>query len=99
MKSIIDLASEYPELSVNIKLCDLLESNRQLIRETKEELEKQISEAKEESYPTIDEVATMLNVNKTTLWRWAKRNYLIPVEVGGKRRYRMSDIKRILEGK
>ena len=33
-----------------------------------------------------------------TLWRWAKVGYLVPINVGGKRRYRMSDVKRILEG-
>jgi len=30
------------------------------------------------------------------LWRWAKRGYLVPIEVGGKRRYRMSEVKAIL---
>ncbi len=38
-------------------------------------------------------------VGKTTLWRWAKQKYLTPVEIGGKRRYKMSEVKRLLEGK
>ena len=99
MKNLIDLANEYPELTVSIKLSDLIECNRQLIRETKNELEKQMADSNKESYPSIDEVATMLSVNKTTLWRWAKRNYLNPVEIGGKRRYRMSDVKKLLNSK
>lgn len=99
MKNLVILAREFPELTINVKLNDLLECNRHLIKETKEELEKQIAEANEESYPTVDEVATMLGVSKTTLWRWAKLKYLTPVEIGGKRRYKMSDVKRLLEGK
>lgn len=99
MKNLVILANEYPELTINIKLCDLLECNRQLIKETKDELTKQITETNEESYPTVDEVVSILNVSKTTLWRWAKLKYLAPVEIGAKRRYRMSDVKRLLDGK
>lgn len=99
MSKIYELAKDFPELTINVKLSDLIECNRQLIKETKDELEKQITEANEESYPTVDEVATMLGVGKTTLWRWAKQKYLTPVEIGGKRRYKMSDVKRLLEGK
>jgi len=43
-------------------------------------------------------VAEMLDVDKSTLWRWAKIGYLVPINVGGKRRYRMSDVNRILNG-
>lgn len=98
MKNLVILVNDFPELTVNVKLSDLLESNRQLIKETKEELTQQIAEANEESYPTVDEVSSILGVSKTTLWRWAKQNYLHPVEVGGKRRYKMSDVKRLLQG-
>ncbi len=99
MSKIYALAKDYPELTIHVKLSDLIESNRQLIKETKEELEIQIAEANQESYPTVDEVATILRVNKTTLWRWNKQNYLSPVEIGGKRRYKMSDVKKLLNGK
>lgn len=99
MKNLVILANEYPELTINVKLSDLLESNRQLINETRDQLEQQIIESKEESYPTVDEVVSLLGVSKTTLWRWSKEKYLNPVEIGGKRRYRMSDIKKLLEGK
>lgn len=99
MSKIYELVKDYPELTINVKLSDLLECNRQLIKETKEELEIQIAESNQESYPTVDEVATILRVNKTTLWRWSKQNYLNPLEIGGKRRYKMSDVKKLLNGK
>ena len=38
----------------------------------------------------------MLGVDKSTLWRWSKQNYLAPIEVGGKRVYKVSDVKQIL---
>ena len=39
----------------------------------------------------------LLDVSKTTMWRWKQRGYLVPVRVGGNDRYRMSDIKSIIE--
>lgn len=98
MNKIYELANEYPELTINVKLSDLIECNRQLIKETRDQLEQQIAEANAESYPTVDEVVSMLGVSKTTLWRWAKQRYLNPVEIGGKRRYKMSDVKKLLQG-
>ena len=39
-----------------------------------------------------------INVDLSTLWRWDKAGYLKHVEIGGKRRYKMSEVKRILNG-
>ena len=36
------------------------------------------------------------SIDASTLWRWRKRGYLVPVSIGGKRRYRLSEIKKIL---
>lgn len=44
---------------------------------------------------TIDEAAKLLSVSKMTLYRWDKNGYLKKVEIGGKRRYRKSDIERL----
>ncbi|KAB3719411.1 helix-turn-helix domain-containing protein, partial [Phocaeicola vulgatus] len=40
----------------------------------------------------------MCDVCDTTLWHWSKKNYLKPVKVGNKVRYRQSDIQKILGG-
>ncbi len=45
MKNLVILANEFPELTINVKLSDLFECNRQLIKETKEELTQQIAAA------------------------------------------------------
>ncbi len=79
-------------------VADLIECNEALIARTKQELEQMLTDAATETYPSVAKVAEMLEVDKSTLWRWAKCGYLVPIDVGGKRRYRMSDVRAILEG-
>ena len=44
---------------------------------------------------TIVEAAKLLSVSKMTLYRWDQNGILKKVEIGGKRRYRKSDIERL----
>ncbi len=44
---------------------------------------------------TIDEAAKLLSVSKMTLYRWDQNGILKKVEIGGKCRYRKSDIERL----
>jgi len=53
---------------------------------------------KTDRYLTIKQAAERLGVTKTTLWRWEKENYLLPVRFGSKVRYRESDIIALMEG-
>lgn len=96
MSKLLELAEERRNIIISISLSDLIECNEELIRRTKIELEQQITDAASETYPSIKKVAEILDVDKSTLWRWAKSGYLVPIEIGGKRRYRMSDVNRIL---
>ena len=75
---------------------DLLLFSNQLISRAKHELSTAIAEAKKEKYLTKEEVKKMCDVCDTTLW--SKKNYLKPVKVGNKVRYRQSDIQKILGG-
>lgn len=84
------------DLSVTIKLSDLLQFANHLIHSAKEELESAVLAKNKEVYVTPDEAKVQLHVDRSTLWRWAKTGYLIPVEVGGKRLYKQSDIDAIL---
>ena len=45
---------------------------------------------------SIDEAAKLLSVSKMTLYRWDKNGYLKKMEIGGKRRYRLSDIEKLV---
>ena len=52
----------------------------------------------EETYYNTREVRELLNVCDGTLNLWAKRGYLVPIKVGNKNMYAMSDVHRIQTG-
>lgn len=85
-------------LTVSIGVTELREWHKEVISETRRELEQAVLSDKAESYPTVKQVAEMLNVDNTTLWRWNKKGYLKTIEFGGGRRYKMSDVKAIMNG-
>lgn len=84
-------------VSITVSASDLLQFANHLIRTTKEELENTLLAKQKETYITPDEAKVQLHVDRSTLWRWAKTGYLIPVEVGGKRLYKQSNIDIILD--
>ena len=94
----MDIAEQYPELNITVKASDLIKAIDYCVSRTKQELELQITDAKAETYPSPKRVSEILDVDLSTLWRWNKRGYLCHTEVGGKRRYKMSDVNAILKG-
>lgn len=94
--SIQEIIKSGANVSITIGTNDLLQFANHLIRTTKEELESTILTKRKEIYVTPDETSTQLRVDRSTLWRWSKTGYLIPIEVGGKRLYKQSDIDNIL---
>jgi len=92
------LAQCAPAINLTITASDLKNFAALLIAETKAELEQSISDSKAETYLSSEKVMQMMEISKTTLWRWKQRGYLVPVRVGGNERYRLSDIKKIMEG-
>jgi hypothetical protein len=93
-----ELIKDGTNITVSIEINDLREWHKEVIEDTKKELEEVVMSDKLETYPSPKQVSEILNVDASTLWRWKKKGYLIPAEVGGKRRYRMSDVKKILNG-
>lgn len=85
-------------MTIAVKLNDLVEFGNILISNVKSELAQTIADQKSETYLSIERVMEMLGVCRGTLWRWQKVGYLVPINVGGKRRYRKSDVMRIIEG-
>lgn len=63
-----------------------------------EQMKTDIAEESTETYLTTLEVRELLHVCDGTLITWAKRGYLIPVKVGGKKRFAKSDVMKILSG-
>ena len=93
---IIELAKACPDAIISVKVSDLIKANEALIARTKEQLEQIITDQSVETYPSRKKVAELLDVNLSTLWRWAKQGLLVPIEVGGRLRYKMSDGRRML---
>ena len=55
-----------------------------------------MKEERQERYLTRSEAAQTLNVDVSTLWRWAKNGILVPVKMGKKTYYRESDVKKAM---
>ena len=94
--NIYDFLQSNSGVNITVNAGQLVEAIEYCINKTVREFDQRITDANTETYPSPDQVSKMLDVDKSSLWRWAKKGYLVPLEIGGKRRYRMSDIKRIL---
>ena len=94
--NIYDFLQSNSGVNITVNAGQLVEAIDYCINKTRRDLEQLITDANTETYPSTDQVSKILDVDKSTLWRWRKQGYLIPLEVGGKRRYKMSDVKRIL---
>ena len=98
---LIQLAEQYPGLTISVSLDDLLTAGRTLRDEI---LDSRDSPApvlpapvkEEDDLLTKKEALQKLGVSVTTLWRWAQDGYLTPIKVGIQVRYRLSDINAIL---
>lgn len=96
--SIAELLKKDANITLAISINDLREWHKEVIQDTRKELEDAVVSDKAETYPSAKQVSDILSVDLSTLWRWEKKGYLVPVNVGGKRRYKMSEVKQILEG-
>jgi hypothetical protein len=97
MTSVIDLVKQFPDLNLTVKAVDLIEMIDYCVGRTRTELEQVLTDSSSETYPSRQEVADILDVDLSTLHRWNKMGYLKSIRVGGKCKYRMSDVKKILE--
>jgi hypothetical protein len=96
--NIQELLKTDADFTVSIGIKDLRVWHSEVIEDTRRKLEEVVLSDKAETYHSPNQVSEMLGADLTTLWRWAKKGYLVPVEVGGKRKYRMSDLRAILNG-
>jgi len=93
--TIEEILNSGANITLTIKSTDLKEFADCLVKRTagtiKESFIKQ-----DEDYLTVHEASKLLHVDKSTLWRWAKNGYLSPIEIGGRRLYRKSDVDVLL---
>ena len=82
-----------------ISRSNLDRSRREPLAEARQDFEREraaIAEEKKEEFLTPEMVKTLLRISESTLYRMAKAKILIPVFVGGQKRYRRSDLDKIL---
>jgi len=96
MSNIQEIINSGANVSITIGIDDLKECVLSLFENERKKLEQTIIAEKEETYSSLKQVSVMLGVDKSTLWRWKNKGYLVPIEVGGKRVYKMSDVKKML---
>jgi len=89
-----NLLQNEPNTILAIRADQMCEAIDYAILKAKSEFEqKQIPE----QYLTPKQAAGKLDVALSTLWRYDKQGYLSPVAIGGKRRYKLSDVNKILK--
>lgn len=96
--NLYDLLSDNTSLNITINAGQLIEAIDYCIDKTREEPGQQGKDIENGTCLSAGQATQILDVNTGTLRRWNKSGYLCPVTTGGKRRYRVSDIKKILEG-
>ena len=97
---ILDILQSGADVTINVKSSDLKEFGRYLIDTATQETKERIREDEEDILLTVDEVMKRLGIkDRTTLWRWHKKGYLVPVKAGKKLLYRLSQIDHILNSK
>ena len=80
-------------ISITVGISDLEEFGLSLIEEGRAMGR---AERVQETYLTTDEVAKMLGVSKSMLWRWNKNGYLKHTKCGRRPFYKKSDIDKIM---
>lgn len=70
---------------------------REAIKNMANDIAEQFLPKKREEYLSTKQAARRLGVSLSTLYRWDKESYLKAIQVGSKKKYRLSDIENILE--
>lgn len=95
--NLAELISAGVNVTIAVSATDLRDFARIIVEQTKNDIEASIAEGRSEVYYTPEQVMSMLNVCRRTLFRWNNSGYLTTVKIGGLTRYRKSDIDRILD--
>ena len=97
---LMQLAKTFPEMTVSIRLRDLMAANEALVRKVRTEVEKEYEKRRreygDELVPRKDARPLLGNPDNSTLWRWENAGYLTKVKIGEKVFYRKSEIQAII---
>jgi hypothetical protein len=94
----LKILTENPELAKTVKLevtgADLLAFGESIHKTAVAESEKNTS--KDEVYLTPQQFADALQISLVTLWSWDKKGITKPLRIGNAKRYRRSDLEKVL---
>ena len=76
-----DLLQSGANVTVSVRIENLKEFAQILIEDTRKKLEQVIIDDKAECYIEPKEASQIFGVDISTLWRWAKRGYLVPLRL------------------
>lgn len=97
MQNLLELInSGVTGITLSVTPEDLLFLVQQTIAAAKAELLPLMVSAAQEALLTKKEVMEKFGVCDTTLWNWNRKNTLIPVKIGKKVMYRLSDVERAI---
>lgn len=83
--------------SQTLIMCSL-DDLRTIVTEAIQDAANKFKEAAEaDELLTVDEVSNLLQVDRSTLWRWHRDEYLVPQKVGKRSLYRKSDINKLIK--
>ena len=77
-------------------VAELRETMSEVVRDARREMLSGVHALHHEKAMTVDEVATMLHVDPSTLYRWDKRGFLVANKIGGKVLYDPKEVKEVL---
>lgn len=97
--SITEIARMYPNLTISLTYTELVEAFRDILIEENLKNKLLSQENTTDVLLTEEQVKSMLNVSHSTLWRWGNNDYLVAVSIGRKKRYKQSDVEKILKNK
>lgn len=94
-------AKAFPDMTVSIRLRDLLEANEALARKVREECSREVERRErligDNLIPFKQARVLLGNPDPSTMWRWEKCGYLAKIKIGVKVYYRQSDIEDIIK--
>ncbi len=95
----LNVLKENPELAKSVKLeisgADLLAFGESIQKAAIKDNNK--APLMSEEYLTTKQIADILQVSKVTIWHWDKKGITNPLRVGNMKRYRRSDIEKVLQ--
>lgn len=86
-------------ITVAIGLKDLREWHKEVVESKLSQIEQAKAENKQDEFLSPAEACELISVARSTLTRWQTAGYLVPSKIGGKCKYKRSEIEAILNTK